>query len=167
MEQTEYLQVWKALRLFQGNFGFTYGNKQTLHYFKTKKKKNQPGSRRRRGEKSKGLESVQVPARDRGISGSWQPGPDEELRWRHSKPGRARGADGNEGRERHSPPKTVTPVWSTLLPKPGSHSFSSPQRGFMGSTKAPEERGGWGRQNPAPQTDPAPALIKSCDPVVL
>lgn len=38
MEQTEYLQVWKALRLFQGNFGFTYGNKQTLHYFKTKKK---------------------------------------------------------------------------------------------------------------------------------
>lgn len=161
MEQTEYVRAWKALRLFQGNFVFAYGNEQTLHYFK--KKKNQPGSRKRRGEKSKGLESVQVPARDRDVSGSWQPCPDEEPRWRHSKPGRAHGAD---GRERHSPPKTVTPGWSTLLPKPGSHSFSSPQRDFMRSTKAPVEQGGRGRHDPVPQTDPAPALTKSCDPVV-
>lgn len=74
---------------------------------KKKNPKNQPGSRRRE-EKSRDLESVQVPARDRNVSGSWQPRPDEEPGWRHSKPGRARGADGNEG-ERHSPRKTVTP----------------------------------------------------------
>lgn len=49
-----------------------------------------------RGEKSRDLERVQLSARDRSVSGSWQPRPDEETGWRHSKPGRESSTDGKE-----------------------------------------------------------------------
>lgn len=80
-------------------------------------KKNQAGRERRRrregGEKSRDLEGVQLSARDRSISGSWQPCPDEETGWRHSKPGRESSTD---GKERHSPNKTVAPGQYVAMP---------------------------------------------------
>lgn len=66
---------------------------------KERGKKNKPGRARRRGwrgEKSRDLERVQLSARDRSVSGSWQPRPDEETGWRHSKPGRESSTDGKE-----------------------------------------------------------------------
>lgn len=108
---------------------------------KKKKKRNQTGSRRR-GEKSGDLESVQLPARDRTVSGSWQPRPDEETGWRHSKPGRESGVDGKEG-ERHSPNKTVTPGLPVglpaLFPKPWDHG-SSGTREYFTRDSLPHER---------------------------
>lgn len=98
-----------------------------------KKNKNQPGSRKR-GDKSRDLESAQLPARDRNVSGSWQPRPDEETGWRHSKPGRESSIDGKEG-ERHSPRKTLTPGQCaglpTLFSKAGDHRSSRTWEYFM------------------------------------
>lgn len=74
-----------------------------------KKKKKSGWKEEEVGVEIKGPGECSSPSKGQEVSGSWQPRPDEEPGWRHSKPGRARGADGNEERERHSPPKTVTP----------------------------------------------------------
>lgn len=107
MEQTKYLRAWKTLQHFQGNFGFTYGNKVCI--IVEKKKKKSGWKEEEVGVEIKGPGECSSPSKGQEVSGSWQPRPDEEPGWRHSKPGRAHGADGNEERERHSPPKTVTP----------------------------------------------------------
>lgn len=84
-----------------------------------KKKRNEKSSWRREekeeegGEKSRDLEGVQLSARDRSVSGSWQPHPDEETGWQHLKPGRESSTD---GKERHSPNKTVAPGQCVGIP---------------------------------------------------
>lgn len=86
---------------------------------KGKKKRNEKSSWRREekeeegGEKSRDLEGVQLSARDRSVSGSWQPHPDEETGWQHLKPGRESSTD---GKERHSPNKTVAPGQCVGIP---------------------------------------------------